>query len=875
MLYFSEIEDYRTYLGKGADFHFNYNANTGGGQSFLGGKFSDASGILQPSSALIGRTAVFQFVGDENKEVPLDDNSTKYEIKPRAAGDNNMKLSVGRNVAPSKAIAAFLMLPETCGVKKASDKDLPPLCRKNFWLQSMWLDADMSQDGIAILRPKDCVFCGGLGEQGGTLKSFTVDFKRRIADLLQLKKCGQTFDEEITAFIDVFAKVYSGETTFNYEECVNAINNVMVFMAEKYPGEYSGLMDPLAFIMSIAARNPHNDNGKPSDLLDTALKLFARQRDKSKADIWPSFDAWMDDARKTFSEIDETKIVAAGFDYPHFVRFVFTSRQRVAFSKFTDAEKQTVGKFIREERMAPHSASWYIDPANKLGVNGVGPAVSLYFMMMTHPDEFATWSRMMSEGLSILGLSDSPGDGTPTVSAYEECKAKQQLILVRMREMGIGRSANDGAAADYLTVNAFLWFVTENKQSIKSEVMKMKLTEPNPAKRNAGKKTWADVLSDNPNDMMNRLIAALLTKPFAILTGASGTGKSRMVRKLAYMTCLNTQLQPDPEKKKPIENFCMVQVKPNWHDSTDLLGYKSAISSSHKYVSTDFVRFILKAHAFPNTPFFICLDEMNLAPVEHYFAEFLSASETAREEDGEFITDPIINPGDFDGDISNLDPTGYAVPSPRKELIERIGLYIPKNLFVVGTVNMDDSTSGFSRKVVDRAMTLEMDEVNYADLQKPSKLALFDEKDNDGNVVAEGVLLEEKQIEAFINRCEFKPENLKSPFIDMLSDLKDRLHQTPLAIAHRFARECVQYRDAVKLLMAEKPGVDYEGFALDHLILMKVLPRLVGNRDELVDLINSLKEFFGKLAGHELSAQALDRMEKAAGRNGGYLSFYP
>ena len=457
MLYFSEIEDYRTYLGKGADFHFNYNANTGGGQSFLGGKFSDASGILQPSSALNGRTAVFQFVGDGNKAVPLDDNSTKYEIKPRAAGDNNMKLSVGRNVAPSKAIAAFLMLPETCGVKKASDKDLPPLCRKNFWLQSMWLDADMSQDGIAILRPKDCVFCGGLGEQGGTLKPFTVDFKRRIADLLQLKKSGQTFDEEIAAFIDVFAKVYSGETTFNYEECSNAINNVMVFMAEKYPGEYSGLMDPLAFIMSIAARNPHNDNGKPSDLLDTALKLFARQRDKSKADIWPSFDAWMDDARKTFSEIDETKIVAAGFDYPHFVRFVFTSRQRVAFSKFTDAEKQTVGKFIREERMAPHSASWYIDPANKLGVNGVGPAVSLYFMMMTHPDEFATWSRMMSEGLSILGLSDSPGDGTPTVSAYEECKAKQQLILVRMREMGIGRSANDGAAADYLTVNAFLW----------------------------------------------------------------------------------------------------------------------------------------------------------------------------------------------------------------------------------------------------------------------------------------------------------------------------------------------------------------------------------------------------------------------------------
>lgn len=874
MLYFSEIEDYRTYLGKGADFHFNYNANTGGGQSFLGGKFSDASGILQPSSALIGRTAVFQFVGDENKAVPLDDNSTKYEIKPRAAGDNNMKLSVGRNVAPSKAIAAFLMLPETCGVKKASDKDLPPLCRKNFWLQSMWLDADMSQDGIAILRPKDCVFCGGLGEQGGTLKSFTVDFKRRIADLLQLKKSGQAFDEGIAAFIDLFAKVYSGEKAFNYEECSNAINSVMVFMAEKYPGEYSGLMDPLAFIMSIAARNPHNNNGKPSDLLDTALKLFARQRDKSKADIWPSFDAWMDDARKTFSEIDETKIVAAGFDYQHFVRFVFTSRQRVAFSKFTDSEKQTVGKFIREERMAPHSASWYIDPANKLGVNGVGPAVSLYFMMMTHPDEFATWSRMMAEGLSILGLSDSPGDGTPTVSAYEECKAKQQLILVRMREMGIGRSANDSAAADYLTVNAFLWFVTENEQSIKSEVMKMKLTYPNPTKKNAGKKTWADVLSDNPNDMMNRLIAALLTKPFAILTGASGTGKSRMVRKLAYMTCLNTQLQPDPTKKKPIENFRMVQVKPNWHDSSELLGYRSAVSATSKYVSTDFVRFILKAHAFPETPFFVCLDEMNLAPVEHYFAEFLSASESARYEDGEWITDAIIDPGEFGGDINNLDPADYSIPSPRKELIEKIGLFIPHNLFVVGTVNMDDSTSGFSRKVLDRAMTLEMDDVNYEDLRKPSDLALFDETGPDGKVIVNGLLLSAKEIAAFISRCQFEPGKLDETFCGKLTKVKDKLHGTPLAVAHRFARECVQYREALQMLFAGKGVADFDEYAIDHMMLMKVLPRLEGNKDELGDLLGKLKDIFGLLPGHKISSEKFDKMEIAAGMNGGYFSFY-
>ena len=423
----------------------------------------------------------------------------------------------------------------------------------------------------------------------------------------------------------------------------------------------------------------------------------------------------------------------------------------------------------------------------------------------------------------------------------------------------------------------------ENKELIKEESMKMKLETPDTSRKNPGKRTWADVLSGEPDELMNRLVAALLTKPFAILAGASGTGKSRMVRKLAYMTCLNAQLQPDPQTKKPIENFCMVAVKPNWHDSTDLLGYRSAVSSAHKYVSTDFVRFVLKAHAFPDTPFFVCLDEMNLAPVEHYFAEFLSASETAREEaDGEFVTDPIVGPGEFDGDLANLDPSGYAVPSERKALIERIGLYLPKNLFVVGTVNMDDSTSAFSRKVVDRAMTLVMDDVNYADLQKTSKFDLFDRVGKDGKLEAEGVLLAEEQIAAFVKRRGFRPESLQSPLVERLTALKEILHQTPLAIGYRFARECVQYRDAVRMLMAEKDGVDYDGFALDHLILMKVLPRLVGNRDDHADLLNKLKDFFKglneqKLGDHEhaLSASALKRMEQAAEHNGGYLSFYP
>lgn len=611
-----------------------------------------------------------------------------------------------------------------------------------------------------------------------------------------------------------------------------------------------------------------------SPIVETALKLFAIKRNALAADIWPSFDEWAKDARLTFSVVDEHQIVDPSFDYNHFVRFVFSSRQRTAFSKFDDAQKVTVGKFLREERSGPHSISWYIDPANKVPVEGIGTGVMLYFMMMVKPEEFATWSGKMDEGLSILGLR---ADATPeplTVASYEKSKSLQQVVLQKMHEMDIGKAADDPTPADYLTVNEFLWFVTANEKDIKNEVQKMKLTDPNPNAKNEGKKKWADVLSEKPDEMMNRLIAALLTKPFAILTGASGTGKSRMVRKLAYMTCLNTQLQPDPSKKKPIENFRMVQVKPNWHDSSELLGYKSAVSATSKYVSTDFVRFILKAHAFPETPFFVCLDEMNLAPVEHYFAEFLSASESARFEDGEWITDAIIDPGEFGGDINNLDPTDYSIPSPRKELIEKIGLFIPHNLFVVGTVNMDDSTSGFSRKVLDRAMTLEMDEVNYEDLQKPSNLALFDETDSTGKVITNGLLLGANEVAAFISRCQFGPEKLDNGFRDKLTKVKDKLHGTPLAVAHRFARESVQYREALQTLFAGKGITDFDEYAIDHMMLMKVLPRLEGNMDELGDLLGKLKDIFVSLSGHKISADKFDKMEIAAGMNGGYFSFY-
>lgn len=115
------------------------------------------------------------------------------------------------------------------------------------------------------------------------------------------------------------------------------------------------------------------------------------------------------------------------------------------------------------------------------------------------------------------------------------------------------------------------------------------------------------------------LLNALRTKPFLLLAGISGTGKSRIVRELAFATC--NKVLKDEEGTTP-GNYCIIEVKPNWHDSTELLGFYSNLSN--KYLFKRFTNFIIKAMQHRDVPFFVCLDEMNLAPVEQYLAEFLS-----------------------------------------------------------------------------------------------------------------------------------------------------------------------------------------------------------------------------------------------------------
>lgn len=629
------------------------------------------------------------------------------------------------------------------------------------------------------------------------------------------------------------------------------------------------------------------------DLLDAALRLFKKRRMSEwlahglvvNAKIREYFDQLTEPDLAAY-DADKIKKFFCGFtdtDGKHF-EAMWAGKVHAGWGQLepsNDGEVHALAEYLAKLKHDTSVATLFFQPGF-VRPKGCGLAVTSELLMKFHPESCFKTGGVTRESMKLLDLVDFTNLKADSETEYKLICGAATSLLVKMKAMSIARSVKedgtgDGQPADYLTVNEFLWFVKDQFKEIQNEVMNMNLETPT-NETNPGNKEWKDILSDNPDDMMNRLVAALLTKPFAILAGASGTGKSRMVRKLAYMTCLNKQLQPDPATKKSIENFRMVQVKPNWHDSTELLGYRSSVTDGHEYVSTDFVRFVLKAHAFPNTPFFVCLDEMNLAPVEHYFAEFLSASESARTEDGEYITDPIVDPGEFGGNIANLDPQGYSIPGARKALIEKRGLYLPKNLVVVGTVNMDDTTGGFSRKVLDRAMTIEMNEVNFDELQKPVDLRLEDKLDAAGAIVEKGLLLKAEQIKSFIDRVEFKPENFNNEFKIQLEDVRVKLATTPLAFAFRFARECVQYRDALKLLFPGDPAAgktyDYTGFALDHMFLMKILPRLVGNLDERQGVVDKLNVFFGTLANHSVSADKLKFMLEASETNGGFLSYY-
>lgn len=315
-----------------------------------------------------------------------------------------------------------------------------------------------------------------------------------------------------------------------------------------------------------------------------------------------------------------------------------------------------------------------------------------------------------------------------------------------------------------------------------------------------------------------RYLTALRTKPFMLLAGISGTGKSRIVREMAK-ACWK---EGDPEfgKNHP-KNFCMVQVKPNWHDSSELIGYVSRLNGE-KFVVGPFLRFLAAAIKDPDTPYFLCLDEMNLAPVEQYFAEYLSVIESRKLNDSGIIeTDPLIDYVDepwYHSLIAQLFDEQDRRASRR--------LTIPQNFFVVGTVNMDETTFSFSRKVLDRAMTIEMNEVNlHGGLEKDAG--------NDIGYIGNCIIGDAAE------GCDVYEDNreLCDAVLAYLEQVNAILEGTPFKIAYRTRNEFLMY--VVNRKKLDEKSQLWQ--SLDEMTSMKILSRIEGDEERTKKVLDGLK----------------------------------
>ena len=323
-------------------------------------------------------------------------------------------------------------------------------------------------------------------------------------------------------------------------------------------------------------------------------------------------------------------------------------------------------------------------------------------------------------------------------------------------------------------------------------------------------------------DSYRPYITAIKSKPFLLLAGISGTGKSRIVRELAR-ACWDVN-SAEYKAHKP-KNFEMVQVKPNWHDSSELIGYVSRIDGV-RYVVGPFLKFMVKAIQDPNTPYFLCLDEMNLAPVEQYFAEFLSVVESRKvDKDGNVVTDPLVDYSSTEEYKSLIDQL-FCDDAERKAYLTEVGgkrLTIPQNLIVVGTVNMDETTFSFSRKVLDRAMTIEMNEVDL-------KGGLTNRHENIGKIEFADII--GKAVEGVDVYAAHKGVCDKA--ITYLKSINAALDKTPFKVAYRTRNELLLY---VVNNLSWKTDDESEEFviarALDEITCMKILTRIEGDETKV------------------------------------------
>ena len=307
-----------------------------------------------------------------------------------------------------------------------------------------------------------------------------------------------------------------------------------------------------------------------------------------------------------------------------------------------------------------------------------------------------------------------------------------------------------------------------------------------------------------PEGMIENFYLSLKSKPFVILAGISGTGKTQLVKLFAEA------IGATSEDNGGNGRYKLVPVHPDWSDSSDLFGHTNLKGD---FVEGAIIDFVKRASLDLHNPYFLCFDEMNLARVEYYLSDFLSVMETRHRYNGKIVTDEII-----------LD----------KSAEKRYGqIILPENLYVVGTVNMDETTFPFSKKVLDRANTIEFSCINLLpDFERDETKVYFNPQKN--QFLRANYLTLETDVEK--NSREFVLDICRE-----LQDINTILEEAQLHIGYRVRDEIVFY-----LLNNKNENLLPQKDALDNEIMQKILPRIQGSSSSVKEVLCQL---FRKFAG--------------------------
>ena len=329
-------------------------------------------------------------------------------------------------------------------------------------------------------------------------------------------------------------------------------------------------------------------------------------------------------------------------------------------------------------------------------------------------------------------------------------------------------------------------------------------------------------------DEVINFFLSLKPRSFVVLTGISGTGKSWVSRLLAEALLGGSGKLDD--------DFRHIPIGSNWRDKTYLLGFWNHLSG--KFEEGPLWKAVEDAEKRPDDlPFFALLDETNLARIEYYFGDFLSIMETREFRNGSYTTLPLA-----------------FAPDPAYEKP------IPDNLFVVGTVNVDESTHGLSRKVLDRANTIELDEVDLSQLPTqstrepaPSDLALLGEH------------LRDRRFRSLAD--------VRAQYPDKVDDWNDFVIAAQNILKTGRRHFGARVRDEIVIYMgyawdllqdAQATGADLGEFneirALDFQFIQKVVPRLFGTKEELEQMLADLIAF----ADQQQLTLTKDKLERMA-----------